>query len=124
MKIIQNYANNFIAIQIIVDYDTKIVCPLFCKPTTECSHNKRSHDAKVEVLTKDCILHVASCFVNTLAVSFLLWSEKPFRRRKQAKHVVHKVNNMFLHFGWTHGANKVVFGPKYHWWKQTQIWIL
>ncbi len=31
---------------------------------------------------------------------------------------------MSLHFGWTCGANKVVFGPKYHWWKQIQIWIL
>ncbi len=47
-----------------------------------------------------------------------------FRRRKRAKHVVHKANNMSLHFGWTCGANKVVFGPKYHWWKQIQIWIL
>jgi len=28
---------------------------------------------------------------------------------------------MSLHFGWTHGANKVVIGPKRHWWKlQTQ----
>jgi hypothetical protein len=45
----------------------------------------------------------------------LLWLEEPFRRRKQAKHVVHKANNMSLHFGWTRGANKVVFGPKYHW---------
>jgi cytochrome c biogenesis factor len=31
---------------------------------------------------------------------------------------------MFLHFDWTCGANKVLFGPKYHWWKQIQIWIL
>jgi cytochrome c biogenesis factor len=29
-----------------------------------------------------------------------------------------------LHFGWTCGANKLIFGQKYHWWKQIQIWIL
>jgi hypothetical protein len=28
---------------------------------------------------------------------------------------------IYMHFGWTCGANKVVFGPKYHWWKQIQI---
>ncbi len=49
-----------------------------------------------------------------LVASFLLRPEKLFRRRKRAKHVVHKTNNMSLHFGWTRGANKVVFGPKYH----------
>jgi hypothetical protein len=28
---------------------------------------------------------------------------------------------MYLHFGWTHGTNKVVVGPKRHWQKlQTQ----
>jgi cytochrome c biogenesis factor len=54
----------------------------------------------------------------------LFWPEEPFKRRKRANHVVHKANNMSLHFGWTRGANKVVFGPKYHWWKQIQIWIL
>jgi hypothetical protein len=59
-----------------------------------------------------------------LVASFLLWPKEPFRRRKRTKHVVHKTNNMSLHFGWTCGANKVVFGPKYHWWKQIQIWIL
>jgi hypothetical protein len=55
-----------------------------------------------------------------LAASFLLWPEEPFRRRKQAKHVVHKANNKSLHFGWTHGANKVAFGENktlslFHW---------
>jgi len=55
-----------------------------------------------------------------LAASFLLWPEEPFRRRKPAKHVVHKANNMPLHFGWTRGANKVVFGENktlslFHW---------
>jgi len=62
-------------------------------------------------------------FSRHLAASFLLWLEEPFKRSKRAKHVVHNANNMSLHFGWTHGANKVVFGPKYHWWKQIQIWI-
>nr|AHI16011.1 cytochrome c biogenesis factor N [Sphagnum girgensohnii]AND49936.1 cytochrome c biogenesis factor N [Sphagnum rubiginosum] len=72
------------------------------------------------------LLHNRSLLVlcRHLAASFLLWPEEPFRRRKRAKHVVHKANNMSLHFGWTRGANKVVFGPKYHWWKQIQIWIL
>ncbi len=56
-----------------------------------------------------------------LAASFLLWPKEPFKRRKWTKHVVHKANNMSLHFGWICGANKVVFGPKYHWWKQIQI---
>ncbi|KAH8932847.1 hypothetical protein BDL97_18G000800, partial [Sphagnum fallax] len=72
------------------------------------------------------LLHNRSLLVlcRHLAASFLLWPEEPFRKRKRAKHVVHKTNNMSLHFGWTRGANKVVFGPKYHWWKQIQIWIL
>jgi len=34
------------------------------------------------------------------------------------------IKALLLHFGWTRGTNKVVFGPKYHWWKQIQIWIL
>jgi len=29
-----------------------------------------------------------------------------------------------MSFDWTCGANKVFFGPKYHWWKKIQIWIL
>jgi len=72
------------------------------------------------------LLHNRSLLVlcRHLATSFLLWPEEPFKRRKRAKHVVHKANNMSLHLGWTRGANKVVFGPKYHWWKQIQIWIL
>lgn len=44
--------------------------------------------------------------------------------RGRAKRVVRKANTTYLHFGWTCGANKVVSGPKYHWWKQIQIWIL
>jgi hypothetical protein len=38
-----------------------------------------------------------------LAASFLLWPKEPFRRRKRAKHVVHKTNNMSLHSSWTRG---------------------
>jgi hypothetical protein len=72
------------------------------------------------------LLHNRSLFMlcRHLVASFLLRPEKLFRRRKRAKHVVHKTNNMSLHFGWTRGANKVVFGRKYLWWKQIQIWIL
>ena len=45
-------------------------------------------------------------------------------RSERAKRVVCKANTTSLHFGWTCGANKVVSGPEYHWWKQIQIWIL
>jgi hypothetical protein len=72
------------------------------------------------------LLHNKSLLVvcQHLVASFLFWLEKLFRKRKQAKHVVHKANNISLHFGKTCGTKKMVFGPKYHWWKQIQIWIL
>jgi hypothetical protein len=44
------------------------------------------------------LLHNRSLLVlcRHLATSFLLWPEEPFKRRKRAKHVVHKANNMSL----------------------------
>jgi hypothetical protein len=56
------------------------------------------------------LLHNRSLLVlcQHLAASFLLWLEMPFRRRKQAKHVVHKTNNMSLHFGWINMLIKIL----------------
>jgi len=44
------------------------------------------------------LLHNRSLLVlcRHLAASFLLWPEECFKRRKRAKHVVHKANNMSL----------------------------
>nr|BDZ75705.1 cytochrome c biogenesis factor N [Fissidens protonematicola] len=85
-----------------------------------------------------CYLHPSFAFIllhnrsllrlRHLVSPFSLWSKERLNLTKSqwTKRVVRKANTVFLHFGWTRGANKVVSGPQYQYqgWKQIQIWIL
>jgi len=64
-----------------------------------------------------------SCFVNIWQPPFC-FGQKSLLGGESEQSMLFIKQIMSLHFGWTRGVNIVFFGPKYHWWKQIQIWIL